>query len=283
MFTILGAAGNIGSALVAELGRRGEQVLAVVHSAEKMDIVRAAHVEPVVVDVRDSDVLRAVFRRSSRAFLLNPPGDPTGDSQASELATARSITAALAESQPEKIVVASTYGARPGQGVGDLTTLHAFEQMALASGIPTAINRGAYYFTNFDMLIDAARAGSLPVGFPRGLFLPMVAPEDLAQAAADRLQSGVDDVGILYVEGPKRYTFGDVAEAFASALGHAVEVETTLREDLAPSYRALGFSPESAASFARMTETVLDGPELPDNPRRGTVTLEQYVGRLVSR
>nr|WP_314260353.1 NAD(P)H-binding protein [uncultured Devosia sp.] len=281
MFIVLGASGNIGSQVTKILSQAGEPVLAVVHSADKADAIRTETVEPVVADLRDSDALRRIFRRGQRAFLLNPPGDPTGDSNASELETAHSIADALADSGLEKIVLASTYGAQPGDGIGDLSTLYEFEQLAGASGIPLAINRGAYYFSNLEILADAARDGVLPTAFPADFTLPMVSPQDLGVAAAERLLSGVDDVGIRYVEGPARYSFGDVAACFSQHLGRDVRVQTTPRDQWEESFKAVGFSAATAGAFARMTEATLDGPELPDNPIRGRVTLEDYIAGLL--
>ena len=280
MFVILGASGNIGSQVVKSLVEARQPVLAVVHSAEKAKNVAASGVEPVVADVRDSDALRALFRRGKRAFLLNPPGDPSGDSNAAELATSRSITEALVGSGLEKIVVASTYGAAPGDGVGDLSTLFDFEERAKASGIPTAIDRGAYYFTNLAMLLEPARAGTLPTMFPSSFRLPMVAPADLGKVAAERLQTPVEDAGLVYVEGPDRHSFGDVAAAFSRHLGRQVEVQTTPREQWEESFQAIGFSEKSARAYARMTAATMDALDLPPSPRRGTVTWDDYIAGL---
>jgi uncharacterized protein YbjT (DUF2867 family) len=282
MFVILGASGNIGSQVVKSLRVADQPVLAVLHSAAKAEAMEAIGVEAVVTDVTDSDALRAVFRRGKRAFLVNPPGDTTADSNALELATSRSITDALAGSGLEKIVLASTYGAKPGDGIGDLTTLHDFEERAKASGIPVAINRGAYYFTNLAMLVEPTRGGSLPSAFDASMALPMVDPSDLGVVAAERLLSGLDDTGIAYVEGPQRYTFGDVAAAFARHLGRDVRVTTTPRDQLAESFRAIGFSEQAAQSYARMTEATIDEKALPQSPRRGRVTLDAYVASLLN-
>lgn len=278
MFIILGAAGHVGSEVTNALRKAGQDVLAVVHSSEKAAMVRAVGVEPAIVDVGDDAALRAVFQRGRRAFLLNPPGDPQADSNEQELRTARSISQALVGSGLEKVVVASTYGAQPGDAIGDLSTLHDFEQGVQASGIPAAINRGAYYFTNLDMLLDPARSGILPTAFPADFVLPMVAPADLGKAAAERLASGLDDVGIRDVEGPARYNFADVADVLARLLGRPVEVATTERSQWEESFRQLGFSAPSARAFARMTEVTVDQPDLPENPWRGAVTLADYLG-----
>ena len=49
-------------------------------------------------------------------------------------------------------------------------------------------------------------------------------------------------------------------------------------------FRALGFSPAAARSYARMTAITVDGDyEMPQDPVRGAVTLDDYVSALVRR
>lgn len=280
MYVVLGASGNVGSEVLAALEPTGEKLIAVVHGQQQADAIAGGNIEPVVVDLADADALRTVLQRGRRAFLLNPPGNPGGDAEADELRTARAIAAALDGSGLEKVVVASTYGARPQSGVGDLGVLHEVERLVAESGIPCAINRGAYYFTNLDMLLEPAQQGSVPTAFPAELPLPMASPVDLGTAAADRLVGPLDDTGIVHVEGPERYSFADVAAAFAAALRRPVAVATTPREQWEESFRAVGFSPETARSYAQMTAATIDDPELPANPRRGRVTLQQHVANL---
>lgn len=283
MFIILGATGHIGAAAVAALRDAGENVLAVVHDAAKADALRRRGAEIAEVDIGDADALRAVLRRGRRALLLNPPADPSGDSDAEERRTMRSIVAALDGSGLEKVVAISTYGAQPGAHLADLGVLYEFEQALAAQPIPVAINRGAYYMSNWDGLIDAARGGTLPTMLPADLIVPMVAPEDLGRAAVRRLRSPIDDIGIRHIEGPARYTPQDVADAFAAALGRPVALDRTPPEQWREAFRALGFSDAAADSYARMTEVTVGEPELPDDPDRDTITLQTYIADLVAR
>jgi uncharacterized protein YbjT (DUF2867 family) len=57
--------------------------------------------------------------------------------------------------------------------------------------------------------------------------LPMIAPHDLGEAATQRLISDIDDVGVRYIEGPKRYTPTDVANALSDILGRPIQVRVT--------------------------------------------------------
>ncbi|MGF9567713.1 hypothetical protein AAIH70_29915 [Neorhizobium sp. BT27B] len=154
--------------------------------------------------------------------------------------------------------------------------------MIAATGIPAAINRGAYYFTNLDAMLGAARSGVLLTPFPPDLRIPMVSPNDLAKAAATRLSSSVEDIGVRYIEGPERYMFADVVAAFSRMLGKSVEIAQIPREEIEQSFRALGFSEPAAEAYTRMTLSTIEDPDLPDDPDRGSITLEQYLATLAA-
>ncbi|WP_313196080.1 NAD(P)H-binding protein [Shinella zoogloeoides] len=68
MFIVLGATGHIGSELVNLLDAAGEKVIAIVHDAGKADDIRTASVEPIVLDVRKTAPLHALFRRGAAPF-----------------------------------------------------------------------------------------------------------------------------------------------------------------------------------------------------------------------
>lgn len=284
MFVIMGACGHVGSHLIDVLREQGQEVIAVTHDPSHLDGLKRPGVEPVLADVMHPDSLRKVFRRGRRAFLLNPPAAVDGDTDALERRTAACILEALQESGLEKVVLASTGGARPGERLGDLNVLWEFEQGLQALPIPAAINRAGYYMCNWDGQLDAVRgSGKLVSFFPRELQLPMVAPRNLGEAAARRLLSGCDDVGIRYVEGPARYSADEVAAAFARALRRDVTPEVVPRGQWADAFRSLGFSEAAAASYARMTAVTVDSLDLPPDPIRGKITLDAYIGALVER
>lgn len=277
MYVVLGATGNIGSQVVESLKSKGQTVIAVSHDETKASALTDGNVEGVSVDVANADALRDILRRGYRAFLLNPPAVPTTDTNAEELRTARAIAKAVEGSGLEKVVVASTYGAQQGDRIGDLSVLWEFEQLIEKAGVPTAVNRGAYYYTNLDVLIEPARRGDLPTPFPADFVLPMVSPIDLGKAAASRLMSPVGDVGLEFVEGPKRYSFADVAVILSKVLGRDVRLKNIARDQIEASYRQQGFSEPAAEAYTRMTIATLDGPELPANAVRGRVTLEEHI------
>lgn len=285
MHVILGGTGHVGSAAAKALLARGEPVVIVTHDPAKGEDWRAWGAEVAVADVHDPAALRSAFARGRSLFLLNPPAAPSTDTDVEEKRTIAAILEALDGVELEKIVAESTYGAQPGDRCGDLNTLYELEQGLRNQSVPTAINRAAYYFSNWDASLEPVReTGVLRTPYPADLKIPMVAPNDLGEAAARRLVGPVDDVGIRYVEGPEACSAGDVAAAFARALDRPVRVETVPREDWEAMYRDLGFSPAAADSYARMTRVSADkGYETPDAPERGPTTLDAYIAALVSR
>ncbi|UWU68452.1 NmrA family NAD(P)-binding protein [Bradyrhizobium sp. NC92] len=284
MFIVIGANGRVGSAVASTLLNAGRPVTAVLHSSNNEADWRKRGAQTVVVDVRNTDALRAVFRTGTRAFLLNPNADVSADTDREEHATVRSIVAAVDGSGLEKVVAASTYGAQPGERCGDLNILYDFEQALAARSIPATIQRGAYYMSNWDEMLSAATGGVLPTMIPGDMKIPMVAPADLGKAAARRLLEPPCDHDVHYVEGPERYSPQDVADVFAAALGSPVKVEVLPRDQWIATYRKLGFSAAAAESYARMTAVSVDSGFAMSEPfERGRTTLEDYIGTLVAK
>lgn len=283
MYVVMGATGHVGGAVAQTLLASGEQVTILTRRPERAGRWRDKGASVAMADVEDVDSLRAAFRRGRRAFLLNPPADIAGDTDAAERRTIANILAALEDSGLEKVVAASTYGARPGQGVGDLTTLWELEEGLRRQPIPAAINRGAYYMTNWAGLLETVtQTGKLPSMFPADMPMPMVAPADLGEAAAARLLTPVEDVGVRYVEGPQRYTPQDVAQAMARTLGRGVAVEVAPRDRWETIYKGLGFSDEAARAYVRMTAVTLDeGFDMLSDVVRGHVSLADFIAAAV--
>lgn len=282
MFIVLGATGHVGSACVQALLEHSKPVLAVVHDEAGTRRIRAQGADTVIVDIGDAQALRGVFRRGHRAFVLNPPASPQTDTDVEERRTVAAILSALQGSGLEKVVAQSTMNAKAGERIGDLSVLWALEEGLRSQRIPAAVNRGAYYFSNFDgQLDDIRRTGQFHTPFPADFILPMVAPEDLGRLAARRLMSDPDDVAVVNLEGPERPSFRTVAAILASVLGCEVELVSTPRESWHDAFRQLGFSTPAAQAYARMTAAALDDPVVPRHEtEHGETTLQTYLRRV---
>lgn len=114
--------------------------------------------------------------------------------------------------------------------------------------------------------------------FPTSSEIPMVAPDDIGKAAVRRLTSSISDVGLQYVEGPERYTPKHVQEAFSAVLDRPIELSVVPRDKWEQTFKEMGMSDASAASYARMTAISLDENfDKPASPWRGDVTLQDFM------
>ena len=285
MYIILGGTGHVGTAVAQALLEQGEKITLVSRNAQKAAHWQTKGAQIATLDVKDSKALKEVFRSGKRLFLLNPPAAPSTDTAREERQTLASILEALDGSGIEKVVAQSTYGAQPGERLGDLGVLYEMEQALAKKPVSTSIIRAAYYMSNWEMSLESARKeGKVYSFFPAHLKLPMVSPKDIGQVAARLLTAKEEKGGLHYVEGPTQYTPLEVAKAFSHALHSPVEAVQIPVEQWIPAMQSMGFSLKAAQSMAAMTRVVLEkNYELPASPLRGSTTLEQYICSLMEK
>ena len=283
MHIILGGTGNVGSAVAQALLKRHESIIVVTHDPSKAALLRQGGTDVAVADVHDVDSLRGVFRQGRRLFLLNPPAAPSSDTVAEERRSLAAILSATEGAGLEKIVAESTYGARPGERIGDLGVLYEMEQALTTQPVPATIIRAAYYMSNWSAALQAAREqGVIQTLYPKDFKLPMVAPSDIGELAARLMTEPIEQTGLHFVEGPDRYSSQDVASAFAAALGRPVDVKSVPRNQWLTTLKDMGCSDEAAESFANMTAATLDEtfPAV-NSTERGMTSLHDYFLQLV--
>jgi uncharacterized protein YbjT (DUF2867 family) len=285
MYVVLGGTGHVGSAVVEELLSRGATVTVVARDAAKARGLEARGARFVSADARDVDALRHAYGHGERLFMLNPPADPSTDTQAHERATVTSMLRALSGSRIKKVVAQSTFGARPGELLGDLNVLYELEQGLKESGIPTSVVRAAYYMSNWEAASDLARTeGVVHTFFPVDLKIPMVAPRDLGEVAARLMMAPIDQTECVHVEGPERYSSAQVAEACAAALGREVKAQAVPEQHWIATFKSLGFSDEAATSYANMTRTVCESDFPPTRSTlHGMTFLRDYITQLFAK
>ncbi len=283
MHIILGATGHIGSALTKILLGQGEPVTAVTRDPQKGEKFRQMGAHIAVVNVLDTEKLHRTFKQGKRLYLLNLPAPPDTDTAKEEFKTVDAIISALEGSGIEKVVAESTYGAQPGDQLGDLGVLYHMEQALHALSVPHTVIRGAYYMSNWDHSLETARRnGVVHTLYPAEYKIPMVSPADIAKVAARLLLEPPAKGGLYYVEGPEPYSTTEVAEAFSAALQRPVNAVSIPKDEWIPALEKMGFSPKAAASMAAMTDiTLRQDFEMPDAPIRGETTLQEHVHRLV--
>lgn len=283
MHIILGGTGHVGSAVARTLLDQNQPVTIISRDPQKIDIWQGRGATVAIADVHDTDALRAVFQTGTQLFLLNPPATPSTDMAAQERRSLTSILNALDGTAIKKVVAESTYGAQPGERIGDLGVLYEMEQKLARKSLSISIIRAAYYMNNWDMALSTARQeGVVHTLYPVNLHLPMVSPDDIGPLAARLMMEPLNKTGRYYLEGPTPYSSAEVAAAFGDALNKSVKAVETPPEQWVAMLTGRGFSVKGAESMAAMTEiTLKQDYELPDSPLRGRTTLQAYINQLV--
>lgn len=283
MNIILAANGHVGSATAKALLAMGEPVTVVLHSEQRAEEWKQQGAKVAIADVNDTEALRRVFSLGEKAFILNPPAVPSTDTVAAEKRSVAPILEALEHSGIRKVVAESTYGAQPGEGLGDLGVLYELEQGLAHLNIPATIIRAAYYMSNWDMSVNTAQQeGVVHTFYPVHFKLPMVSTDDIGGFAARFITEPIEKTGIQYVERPEEYSSNDVAAAFSAALNKPVKAEEIPQDQWIQVLQGVGFSQKAAQSMAAMTKITLEKKEHPDTPHRGKTTLREYINKMVN-
>jgi uncharacterized protein YbjT (DUF2867 family) len=231
MYAITGITGKVGGALARSLLAAGQPVRAIVRDATKGAAWAALGCELAVAEMGDTAALTAAFTGATAVFILPPsefdpePGYPEAQ------AVIDSVVAALAAARPAKVLCLSTIGA---DAVHDnLLSQRTMMEAALRElPIPLTILRPAWFIDNAAWDVVPARETGLIHSFllPVDKPVPMVAARDVGRAAADLIQEDWAGLRVVELEGPRRVTPNDLAEAFASALGTPVRAVPVPRE-----------------------------------------------------
>lgn len=218
---VMGAAGNVGSKVADLLLRAGEEVRVLQHRRD-LSSLRRRGAEVVTVDARNVDDLRRSFDGALAALVLLPEdlSDPAFVENRS--AMSRAIRDALRDTGVGHVVALSAVAAARADAPGPPGGLHGFER-----------DLGELETTNVLVLRSAAYMDYLLAALPTirerkangsavkaDVRFPMVATEDVAREAAERLRRR-DFTGhrVELLLGPEDVTMAQATAAIGARLG----------------------------------------------------------------
>lgn len=283
MNIILGASGQIGSLIIEELRKHGQPVRGVIRSEEKAKSLSGVQV--VVADFFDLNTLKNAFKGGDTTFLLTPENPESKDIIADTRIILSNYREVLRYSGIKKIIGLSSIGAHIDSGTGNMIMSymleHAFENLS----IEQAFIRPAYYYSNWLGYIETAREfGILPTFFPVDLKIPMIAPPDVAEFAANLIMEPKTGDKIYEITGPELYSSSEIAHIFGMVLGRKVEAQQIPQENWKSTLLQVGFSDNAAQNLIEMTSAVIDGKtrlEDKDKVIRLKTGFEKYLSKMI--
>ena len=219
--TVLGATGNIGTALVHQLLRQGHQVTAVARPSTRLDALAQAGATAKAGDAHDAAFLTEALRGADAAFLMIPPNVTAPDVLAHMDQVGEATAQAVRAAGLKNAVHLSSIGADAPAGTGPVVGLHRQEaRLNAIAGLHVVHLRPAYFMEN--LLANAGmiqHMGIMGSAMRPDLQFPMVATRDIAARAAGLLHDGgFEGQTVHYLLGPRNYS----QQEATAAIGHAI-------------------------------------------------------------
>jgi uncharacterized protein YbjT (DUF2867 family) len=283
MNIILGASGQVGGAVVANLKEKSEPVKGVIHDSKKAVDIEKQGATVAIADAFDLPSLTEAFKDGTTLFALMPENEKSDDILGDTKKILENYRKAIEASSIKKVVGLSSMGAQYSSGTGNLLMLHMLEHAFEGLDVKTTFIRPAYFFSNWMIYLNVVKEkGILPTLFPVDLAIPMISPLDVGKNAADIITME-DTAGKIYeVKGPILYSSKDVASAFAVAIGKEVTAAQTPRDEWETALHGAGFSKDAIKNFIAMTDAIIEGKLLKGGTTgittlTGKTTLQQYI------
>jgi uncharacterized protein YbjT (DUF2867 family) len=189
MYTVFGAAGNIGSVIARTLLSNGEKVRVVGRHAAKLHPFVEKGAEPLIADVADPKAITRALKDARAAFLLTPPAAESQNYRADQERISDALAAAAKSSGLQYAVNLSSIGGQVDGPTGPIFGLHRCEQKLNALDKLNVLHlRPAYFFENHLAGISMIRMmGIFGGALKPDRKIPMIATKDIGVYAAERL------------------------------------------------------------------------------------------------
>jgi len=285
MFVVTGITGKVGAAVARSLLSADQPVRAVVRDRGKGAEWANLGCDIAIADLADARALAAAFEGAEGVFAMLPPIFDPAPGFPEARGFIEPLYTALAEAKPKRVVALSTIGADAPQP-NLLNVLGLMEDALKALPMPVAFLRAAWFMENAALDIASAREGNIqsylqPLDRP----IPMIATEDVGRTAAALLQEHWNGQRVVELEGAKRVSSNDLADAFAKALGHPVRAEAVPRDRWESIFRAQGM--QNPTPRMQMIDGFnagwIDFPNRGANARKGSIGIGQAIATLVTQ
>ena len=218
---VTGSLGHIGKPLTQELVQKGHAVTVISSRKEKQKDIEALGATAAIGKLEDVDFLTNTFAGADAAFCMMPPSYATeADQMGYYRRTAENYSQAIQQSKIRRVVLLSSYGADLESGTGMILGSHYAENILnKVPGISLTILRPGYFYYNLNNFMGMIKhAGFIGANYGGDDKLILVAPVDIAIAAAEELTSAVSGTDVRYVASDE-HTCNKIANALGAAIG----------------------------------------------------------------
>lgn len=216
---LTGSLGNVSKPLAEALVQQGHRVTIISHHPDKQAAIAALGATPAISSVTDADFLTHTIAQADAVYCMVPPNFTTPDSRAYYRAVGAAYAQAIRAAGVGRVVHLSTWGADLPSGTGLIVGSHDIEGILneLPNVAVTHLRAGYIYYNLLHYQGMIKEVGFMGATFGGDDLLPLVAPQDIAAAAAEELTRSTGP-RVRYVASDER-TPTEVARVLGAAIG----------------------------------------------------------------
>ena len=302
-FAIIGASGKVGKQATEVLLGAGHRTRAIVRNPDSdaaqslkksgAEVIASGFVqgdEKLGQLSVDEKVLTSAFTDVNAVFAMVPTNLQSSrpDEMADEFMQV--VKRAVQNAKVKKLVLLSAFGAHIPSGTGQVEKMHRFEKTFLPLAGPdmrVVVVRASYFFTNLLWSMAALPHGIYPFPYDPQWSRNMISTQDVGDEIAKQLMDATAGGSeIIEIAGPEEHNYVDITAKVSELCGKPINYVRQAPESLVPTYLSYGTSQLGAESLAGMDAAAVAGllvPEHPENVKRGSRTLNDWLATVVKQ
>nr|WP_276904770.1 NmrA family NAD(P)-binding protein [Pedobacter kyonggii] len=285
--TLTGSIGNITKPLAEILVAKGHEVKIISSNADRAEEIKSLGAIPLIGSVSDTKFLKEAFSGADAIYTMVPPNFAAPKFRAYIKSIGENYAVAIKESGVKKVVNLSSVGADLPDGTGPIAGLHDVENIfASLYGVDVKHLRAGYFYINFLANIDMVKhANILGSNFGADSKLVLVHPRNIAEVAAEVLESNFTGKTIQYVASDDESTPADVAKVLGTAIGKpALPWIEFSDEDAFNGMVGAGLPEEIAKNYVEMGDAIRSNKLFVDyyknRPVLGSIKLKDFAAEF---
>lgn len=282
--TLTGSIGNITKPLAQILVAKGHEVKIISSNTGRAEEIKSLGAIPLIGSVSDTGFLKDAFTGAEAIYTMVPPNFAAPKFRAYIRSIGENYAAAIKESGVKKVVNLSSVGADLPDGTGPIAGLHDVENIfATLNGVAVKHLRAGYFYINFLANIDMVKhANILGSNFGPDAKLVLVHPRNIAEVAAEVLESNFTGKTIQYVASDDESTPADVAKLLGTEVGKpALPWIEFSDEDAFNGMVGAGLPEEIAKNYVEMGDAIRSNKLFVDyyknRPALGSIKLKDFA------
>lgn len=288
--TVTGSLGNISRRLATQLIAKGHEVTVISQDADKAAAIEALGAKAAIGSVEDDNFLVEAFTRADAVYVMVPPNSKTDNLKEVMKRLADKYAKAIQATGVKYVANLSGIGAQSPEGNGPSSAFYYSEgRLNELEDVNVLHLRPGMFYTNHHGSVGMIqRMGFMGNNFDASTTIAMSHPHDIADAAAEALDSlSFSGKKIQYVVSDE-LTGGEVAQILGNAFGKPDLPWVVLTDDqLKQGIIQGGFSQHMADNFAEMGTAIKEGkiwePYLTDKANNyGSRKFKDFAGELAA-